>query len=171
MGGALEADAALRIANSQLSGNTVAVTATTGDAGALGAVTLFSGGGAVMTIANSAIAGNNVTATAPHGAATVLGAGLLNDGALRLVNVRVTGNRGTATGLSGFAQGGGIWNGVLFVPPDSPLTLTNSQVTENVLTGSPGVDIAGAGIFSAGFPLTLDHVVVARNAPDQCVGC
>mgnify|MGYP001063496178 CR=1 FL=1 len=47
------------------------------------------------------------------------------------------------------AQGGGIWNGVLFVPPDSPLTLVNSQVTGNVLTGSAGIALSGGGIFTS----------------------
>ena len=69
------------------------------------------------------------------------------------------------------AQGGGIWNGVLFVPPDSPLTLVNSQVTGNVLTGSAGIALSGGGIFTSGFPLTLQHSVVAHNAPDDCVEC
>jgi hypothetical protein len=171
MGGALEADTALSIANSQIDANTIAVTAPHGDAAALGAVTLGSGGSVPVVIRNSSISSNTAGATAPTGAAFVLGAGLLNDGLLELDNVRVADNHGSATGLSGFEQGGGIWNGVLFVPPESPLTLVNSQVTGNVLSGSAGIALSGAGIYSAGFPLTLEHSVVAHNAPDDCAGC
>lgn len=168
MGGALEADAALTIANSRIESNTVAVDASSGDAGALGAVTLFSD--RQMTISNSVISANSASAIAP-GIATVVGVGLLDNGPLELDNVKVAGNLGTATGGTSFAQGGGIWNGVLFGPPESLLTLRNSQVTGNVLSGSPGILLEGAGIYTVGFPLTLDHAVVARNLPDQCKGC
>lgn len=171
MGGALEADAALTIENSRIEGNTVAVTAPTGDAGALGAVTLFSFGGAAMAIRNSSIAGNTAIAIAPRGTATVRGAGLLHAGPLELDNSRIAGNRGTASGLSGFGQRGGVWNGVFFGVPDSSLTLSNSQVVDNVLSGGPGIALAGGGIYTPGFPLTLDHSIVARNAPDDCSGC
>ena len=88
-----------------------------------------------------------------------------------LTHVEVQRNRGTATGLSGFAQGGGIWNGHLFGEPDSPLTLVKSRVTRNVLSGSSGVTLQGGGIFTPGFPLTLTNSSLTHNTPDDCFGC
>ena len=107
----------------------------------------------------------------PHGAATIQGVGLANNGELTLTNVDVERNHGVATGLSGAAQGGGIWNGQLFGGPDSPLTLVDSQVKGNVLDGSQGVTLQGGGIFTPGFPLTLTGSSVKHNTPDDCFGC
>jgi len=112
-----------------------------------------------------------VTATAPTGAATIQGVGLLSNGPLVLSNVQVDRNIGTATGLTGFAHGGGMWNGQLFAGPDSPLILENTHVGGNVLTASSGLTVQGGGIFTPGFPVTLDHSVVAHNRPDDCFGC
>jgi hypothetical protein len=123
------------------------------------------------TIADSSISDNVATATAPHGAATLRGAGIVNNGQLTLSRVDVERNRGVANGLSGWARGGGIWNGQLFGGSESPLTLVDSQVKNNVLEGSAGVTLQGGGIFSLGFPLTLTSSSVKHNAPDDCVGC
>ncbi len=41
-------------------------------------------------------------------------------------------------GPTGFAQGGGIWNGVLFNPPPVQLILVNTRVAQNTITASPG---------------------------------
>ena len=65
--------------------------------------------------------------------------GLTNQGALELRNTRIDQNSGTATGAAGAAEGGGIWNGALIPFSDGPpveLTLRNSTVTDNVLSGS-----------------------------------
>jgi hypothetical protein len=168
---AFEADSDATIRNVQFAGNTTSVTALNGDAGALGAVMFLFGGDNPPTITNSSISDNLTTATAPHGAATIQGAGLVNNGELTLINVDVARNHGVATGLSGYARGGGIWNGELFGGPESPLTLVGSQVKNNVLEGSPGVSVQGGGIFTAGFPLTLTNSIVKHNSPDDCVGC
>lgn len=88
---------------------------------------------------------------------TIQGVGITNNEPLVLTHVEVQRNRGTATSLSGFAQGGGIWNGHLFGGPDSPLTLVKSRVTRNVLSGGSGVTLQGGGIFTPGFPLTLTN--------------
>ena len=108
-----------------------------------------------------------MTATAPTGAATIQGVGFLSNGPLVLSNVQVDRNIGTATGLTGFAHVGGIWNGQLFGGLDSPLTLVNSQVKGNVLDGSQGVTRQGGGIFTPGFPLTLTGSSVKHNTPDR----
>lgn len=170
-GGTLEADGNVTITNSKITGNAMNVTAPTGDAEALGAITFFFGGSIAPTISNSTISDNIVTATAPLGLATIQGVGIINNGPLLLSNDQVNGNVGTATGLTGFAEGGGIWNGVLFGGPDSPLTLENTHVTDNVLTASPGLAIQGAGIFTPGFPPTFSNSAVVHNTPDQCYGC
>ena len=168
---ALEADSDATIHNAEISGNSTNVTALHGDAGALGAMLFIFDGATPPSITNASVRDNAANATAPYGAAAVVGAGIVNNGPLTLTNVDVTGNRGTATGLSGFAQGGGIWNGQLFGGPDSPLTLVNSRVTRNVLSGSPGIVLRGGGIFTPGFPVTLTASSVSRNTPDDCVGC
>ena len=51
------------------------------------------------------------------------------------------------------------------------LALERTTVARNRLAGSPGVDLAGGGIFSDGFPVSLDGSRVFRNTPDQCQGC
>ena len=56
--------------------------------------------------------------------------------------MRVTRNTATASGPTGFAQGAGIWNGVLFNPPPVQLVLVNTRVEENTITATPGVTIA-----------------------------
>lgn len=168
---AFEADSDATIRNAEISGNATNVTALSGDAGALGTLLFIFDGTVPPTVTNAAVRDNAANATAPNGAATVQGAGVVNNGPLTLTNVDVTGNRATATGLSGFAQGGGIWNGQLFGGPESPLTLVNSRVTRNVLSGSPGIVLRGGGIFTPGFPVALTVSSVSRNTPDDCVGC
>jgi hypothetical protein len=150
--------------------NAFSVTAVTGDATALGAVTASSTV-APATISDSEISRNTMTATSRTGAATLIGGGIVNDGLLDLNNVRVEDNHGVAHGNGGFAQGGGIWNGLLFVPPPVSLSLEDTSVTGNTLTGSVGVDLEGGGVFSDGFPVTIVHGRIENNAPDDCVGC
>ena len=169
--GALEVDSDATIANVRFTGNSTVATAANGDAGALGALLFLFDGTNPPTITNSSISDNVATASAPNGAATIQGGGLVNNGPLTLTNVAVERNHGTAYGLSGFAQGGGIWNGQLFGGPSSPLTLVNTQVKSNVLEGSAGLTLQGGGIFTPGFPPTLTSSVVRHNAPDDCVGC
>jgi hypothetical protein len=170
-GGAVEADANAAISNVRIAGNAITVTSPSQDAAAVGAVGMFFGGTVTPTITNGTITGNTTTANAPNGTATVQGAGITNNGPLVLTNVAVSGNNGIANGQNGSAQGAGIWNGVLFGGPTSPLTLRNSKVTDNALSGSPGITLQGGGIFTPGFPTTLTNSIVAHNTPDQCFGC
>jgi hypothetical protein len=171
-GGILEADGSATIANSHIDDNSVSVNTPNGDAEAFGALLfLYFGGTPAPSVANSTISGNTVTATAPAGAATVQGVGLLNNGPAALTNVQVDRNVGTAIGVRGFADGGGIWNGQFFAGPESPLTLVNTRVGDNALRASPGIEVHGGGIYTPGFPTTLDHSVVAHNTPDDCFGC
>jgi hypothetical protein len=168
---AFEADANATITNTRVARNSVTVTAPTGDAAAIGAVGFFFGGTVTPTLIDSQIVDNSSTAIAPDGAATVQGAGISNNGPLVLTNDRVSGNTGSANGQTGFAQGGGIWNGLLFGGPTSPLTLQDTAVTGNTLTGNAGVILAGAGMYTLGFPTKLTDSIVTSNRPDQCDGC
>jgi hypothetical protein len=169
--GALELDSDATVENVRVTGNLVNVTSSSGDAGALGAVGLFFDGDVAPTITASSISDNVSRATTATGAATIQGAALTNNGPLTLTHVNIERNHGIAAGPSGFAEGGGIWNGELFGGPESPLTLVDSQVKNNDLSGSAGVTLDGGGIFTIGFPLTLTNSVVKHNAPDDCAGC
>lgn len=167
---ALEADASASITGSHIDRNTAVVTTPHGDAGTLGAIAFFLDGDSA-SIANSTVVGNTSIANAPTGAATIQGAGISNNGPLTLTNDVVSLNRGAANGKSGAAQGAGIWNGVLFGGPASPLSLHSTLVTGNALTGGPVVSLQGGGIFTPGFPATFVSSVVVHNTPDNCFGC
>jgi hypothetical protein len=121
---------------------------------------------------NSRTWSRTLTATSTTGSVSVQGAGVFSDGLLTLIGDSVAGNSGTATGPSGEAQGGGIWNGTTFTGPPVRLTLQHTAVTRNSLTGSHGVKLLGGGLFTAP-PATviLTGSVIALNIPDQCVGC
>jgi hypothetical protein len=126
-----------------------------------------------MLIENSLISDNSVTAFATGGPATVNGAGLTNQGPLELRNTRIDHNIGAATGPAGAAEGGGIWNGALIPFSEGPpveLTLTNSTISGNLLSGTSGITIRGGGLFTS-FPVTIDNSRISGNAPDQCSGC
>lgn len=168
--GALEADANATITNTQIAANTTTVTSPTSDAAAIGAVGFFFGGTVTPTMTNSRVTDNSANANAPDGTATVQGAGISNNGPLLLTGDRVSDNSAKANGQSGFAQGAGIWNGLLFGGPTSPLTLKDTSVTRNTLSGSPGITLQGAGIYTVGFPLSLANSQIAGNSPDQCAG-
>jgi hypothetical protein len=167
---ALEADSDTTIRNTRIVRNAATVTAPTGDAATLGAVAFFLDG-STATVANSTIIRNSSTTNAPQGAASIQGAGISNNGPLTLRNDLVAANVGTANGQGGFAQGAGIWNGILFGGPVSSLTLVDTAVTRNKLAGGPGVALQGGGIFTPGFPVSLLGSVVEHNSPDQCYGC
>ena len=99
--------------------------------------------------------------------------GINNGGSLELHNVLVSNNSASATGPSGSAHGGGIWNGMPFAPdgPTPHLVLENTLVTRNALSASPGLSVQGGGLFTPGFAITLVNSLIAHNAPDQCFGC
>jgi len=168
-GSALEFDGTATIRNTRITGNTATVTSETGTAAAAGAVAAFSPAGPAL-IGNSVISGNVMSAASTAGPATVQGGGIVNNGFLELRNDRIGDNTGTATGSSGLAEGGGIWNGVLFNPPPFELTLANTIVTRNSVSASPGLIVQGGGLFSE-FSVTLENSRIEKNKPDECVGC
>jgi hypothetical protein len=94
---------------------------------------------------------------------------------LTLRNSTVNGNTGDASGASGSARGGGIFDAAFPFgpdgPPGGPLVLQNSKLTDNVLTGSSGFTLQGGGLYIQNEPLTSTNSVIANNVPDQCFGC
>ena len=171
-GSALELNGGGLVTNTRITGNTSMAISPSGGAQVNGglAVLNFDGDPKLVTVRDSVISGNTATASSTSGSATVLGGGIFNNSLLALQNVRISENVGRATGPSGDAQGGGIWNGVLLSGPPVELTLDHTLVTHNVLTGSAGVSVQGGGVFTTS-PITLRQSPIVLNAPDQCVGC
>jgi len=174
--GGIDSDGMLTLSNSTVENNQAR--ASVPPASGFGALAL--GGGLEVeigstTVNNTSIDGNSVSADSGTGLAAVLGAGLMNEGggSLTLHNSDVFANNGTATGAFGFADGGGIFNSL----GPGQLTVINSTLIENTLTGSPGITPLGGGLFTADvfslqpLPVTLTHTVIAGNSPDQCFGC
>jgi hypothetical protein len=155
------------VTNTRVSGNSVSASSVVGDAIADAGATIFAG-----TMTNSEISDNHVQASSPSGSAIDRGAGVVAGDVLTLRNTTVSGNTASANGLSGFARGGGIFdvdespNG----PPGGLLTLINSRVTRNVLSGSSAITLQGGGIYATN-PVSLMNSVIALNIPDQCIGC
>jgi hypothetical protein len=169
--GAGELNADDTISNTRFTGNTVTATSSAGDAHA-------ENGGILtaafehMTISDSVINRNRLTATTTTGSATVQAGGIGNIGVLTLRNTSVDANSATASGPTGSAKGGGIWQGS---DPRGPrltqLALVDSAVTHNTLTASAGIAVQGGGLFTPLFPVTVTNSVIAENVPDQCYGC
>jgi hypothetical protein len=156
-----------KINNTRFTGNSVTVRSAAADAIASAGAAIFAG-----SMTNSVVSGNQVHGSSPHGSVFVAGGGLqAGDAGITLRSTTVSGNVGDARGLTGSAQGGGIFDvAVPDGPPGGPLVLTNSTVTRNVLTGGAAVTLQGGGVFARN-PVTLTHSVIAGNTPDQCDGC
>ena len=169
-GSAFEFDGYATISNVRVVDNSTSIKVSSGVAGATGAVLSLDQDPQAALLSNSVISGNSVTVASATGSATIQGVGITNNGELELRNDLISGNTGTALAPSGFAQGGGIWNGEVFAPPPLSLLVQDSAITGNVVTGSPGVNVAGGGIFTTS-PITLAHSLVAGNRPNQCTGC
>jgi len=132
--------------------------------------------GAPVTLRDSMIARNSVSAEAPLGA-IAFGGGIAMFGAdLTLERTRVIGNSVSGTGaaaplpLGGVSSvfGGGISNGG-GIPP-ALLTLTDSVITANRLSASPGFVVGGGGVFTER-GIVSTRTVIAGNKPDDCFGC
>ena len=156
-----------KISNTRFTGNSVSVRSAAADAIASAGAAMFAG-----SMSNSVVSGNQVQGSSRRGSVFVGGAGLqAADGGMTLRNTTVSGNVGDARGLTGSAQGGGIFDvAVPNGPPGGPLVLTNSTVTHNGLTGGAAITLQGGGVFARN-PVTLTHSVIAGNTPDQCDGC
>jgi hypothetical protein len=156
-----------KITNTRISGNDVTATSVGGDASAFAGALIDFG-----SITSSVVTGNHVHASSPSGAVFAAGALVVDDQGLVLRNTQVSGNTAEANGASGSAQGGGIFNApVPDGPPGGPLTLSNSSVSGNALSGGAGSTLQGGGLYVQDRPLTLSHSVISGNSPDQCFGC
>jgi hypothetical protein len=158
------------IRDSSFTGNSV-------DASSASGTAMAAAGGMSMAnmptldLRDSLVSGNSVRATSTTGSTDVHGAGINNGGELELRNTTVSENAGTASGPTGEAQGGGIWNGAFDPAAPAPeLTLLDSTLTHNTLAASPGIMPQGGGLFTT-VPVALDDSVIASNSPDQCFGC
>jgi hypothetical protein len=171
-GGALEADGDVTITGVRVTDNTVVVSSADGVALAIAVVILLDGyKKPVAFLDNTVISGNSVSASSTTGSARIFGAGLANNRPAVLTNVQITRNVATATAPTGWVRGGGVFNGLVFFRPTPNLTLRNSSVTANSINASSGVTSQGGGLFTKGFPVTVEKSVIARNKPDQCYGC
>jgi hypothetical protein len=155
------------VTNTRVFGNSVSASSVAGDANADAGGTILAG-----TMANSAISDNHLQASSPHGNAIDRGGGLVAADVITLRNTSVSGNTADASGLAGFARGGGIFD--VDESPDGPsgglLTLINSRVTGNALSGSAAITLQGGGVFATN-PVSLMNSMIAGNVPDQCFGC
>lgn len=155
------------ITNTRFTGNTVSVSSAAGDATAFAGAFIDFG-----SITNSVVGDNHVHASSPGGSVFAGGAIVVDEPGLTLRNTTVRGNTVDASGESGGARGGGIFDApVPNGPPGGPLVLMTSSVTGNVLSGTAGIALQGGGLYIQNQPLTLTHSVIAGNSPDQCFGC
>jgi hypothetical protein len=157
-----------KVNSTRLVGNAVSARSVAGDASAAGGASIFFG-----SISNGLVQGNELEASSPQGTATVRGGGLLADeGGMTLRKTTVSDNRADAVSQGATAQGGGIFDApILDGPPGGPLTLVNSPITGNSLTGSAGARLQGGGLYIQSEPLTVTHSAIAGNSPDDCFGC
>jgi hypothetical protein len=172
-GGGIVAFAPALLENVSLTDNAVHVT---GAGFAVG-----DGGGmevdAPVTVRNSMVGRNSVAVTGPSGVQAFGGGIAMYGGDLTLENTVVVANSVSATGAAApfpfggvsSAFGGGISNGG---PgnPSAALTLTNSVVNANRLSGSTGFLLNGGGVFTDS-GLARTHTVIEGNKPDDCSGC
>jgi hypothetical protein len=121
------------------------------------------------TVRNSLIRGNRVSAVSTAGAfAGGGGVGNYARATLErtLERTLVIGDSVSATGAGGLSVSG-ILNATVGGPPQ--LTLTDSVVTANDVSASPGIALQGGGIFTD-TAIASARSVVAGNQPDQCFG-
>ncbi|HET6875198.1 MAG TPA: hypothetical protein VFH70_10485 [Acidimicrobiales bacterium] len=154
--------------NVALDDNAVTARSASSDAEAGGGASVFGPG----TLDNADISGNRVLASGQSGFAAAAGGGLLLSDVTTLRNSQVRDNRVEADGAVAEAAGGGVFDApVPNGPPGGALVLRNNSITDNVLTGSPGTALLGGGVYVNGENLTASGNRIARNQPDQCIGC
>jgi hypothetical protein len=169
-GGGIVAFAPALLENVTLTDNAVQVT---GAGFAVG-----DGGGmevdAPVTVRDSMVGRNSVAVAGPSGVLAFGGGIAMYGGDLTLERTVVVANSASATASPAFggvssALGGGISNGG---PgnPSATLTLTDSVVNANRLSGSVGVLLNGGGVFTDS-GLVQTRTVIAGNKPDNCSGC
>jgi fibronectin-binding autotransporter adhesin len=172
-GSALEVDGGGTITNTRITDNTASAFSGPGVAAMANGLAVFNFSDTPaqpLLVADSVIDGNRSVARSTNGTAIVEGGGVFNNSLLELRRVLVTRNSAAAFGPAGHAQGGGVWNGVELSGPPVQLTLTDSAIARNTLTGGPAIALAGGGLFTTE-PVTRTRTTIAANRPDQCSGC
>jgi hypothetical protein len=140
-GGGMEVDAPVTVQDSLFARNSVAAAGQLGSAAGGGGIAMV---GSDLTLGRTLVIGNTVSAS---GAAASLPFG----------------------GVSS-AFGGGISNGGFDGVPPATLTMSDSVVTANRVTGGAGYAVHGGGVFTD-WPASLTRTVIAGNKPDNCFGC
>ena len=175
--GGIDDDGTLVLTASIVDRNTVSAGVPDGS----GFVAAANSGGVGLTgtasVQFSHIGGNSLEANSANGLAFAGGAGVGDfSGHLSVDRSLITGNSGSATsGADTIALGGGILE-TSFGGPEPQVTITDTVVVANRLTGTAGTP-EGGGIFNGGlggggpYPLTVARSVIQGNSPDQCVGC
>ena len=128
-------------------------------------------------LTDSVVSDNHVRAISTGGSATAVGGGIQLGGAAvgqpmaqTLRNTPVSGNTASATGRTATAEGGGIFDiEVPNGPPGGALTLINSNVSHNTLSGSANAKLEGGAVFTT-FKLTLTNSALIANTPGECAG-
>jgi hypothetical protein len=166
--GGIDADGVLLLNDSVVSGNHVSAYAPSGTL-----ALAIEGGLQVqgsLVAHGSRISDNSVVATSIGWFAGASGGGLDNLARATLEDTTVSGNRVTANGPFGAAQGGGVSNFTL--DPNNPPTLKmlNSSITGNTVQASPGITPEGGGLWNDA-QLLLVGTAITGNSPDQCFGC
>jgi hypothetical protein len=134
------------------------------------AVFNFDGDPKLVVVRRSVIAANAARAVSNTGQAAAYAGGILNNSLLKLSHVVVRHNTGRAVAPDATAQGGGIWNGVLYSGPPVELTLRDTRVVANSLSGNREATRQGGGLYTTQ-PVTRASATIARNTPDDCYGC
>jgi hypothetical protein len=172
-GGGIVAFAPALLDHVSLSGNAVLVSGagfTGGDGGGMEV-------DAPTTVRDSLVARNRVVVSGPAAVVAFGGGIAMFGGDLTLERSNVVANAVSAAGTAAplpfggnsIAYGGGISNGGSGVPP-ATLTVSDSVVNANRLSGSPGILLQGGGIFTDS-GITATRTTVAGNKPDDCDGC
>ncbi len=156
------------ISGSRFAGNSVDVRSAGGNAFGIAGASIFTG-----TISNSLFRGNQLMASAPTGLAFAGGGALLADyGGMTLRETTIKDNTAGAYAADAYAQGGGIYDAPIpDGPPGGRLTLWDSTITGNAVTGSAGATLQGGGIYLADETYKATNTDVTGNSPDQCFGC
>jgi hypothetical protein len=172
-GTAVEVDGGGLITNTRITGNTAEAFSRSGVAATSNGLNVFNfsdGPPQRLVVKDSTIDANRTVARSVTGTAIMEGGGVFNNSLLELRHVVITRNTGAAFGPAGHAQGGGIWNGVELSGPPVELTLSDSVVTRNALSGSAAIARDGGGIFTSE-PIVRTRTTVSGNDPNDCSGC
>ena len=132
---------------------------------------------APVTMTDSVVTLNSLIVNAPGGAVGFGGGIAMYGGDLTLVRTAVVANAisahgGLTQGFPAGSYGGGISNGApdALGVPSANLTLTDSIVSGNLLSGSQGYALQGGGVYNTG-AVTQMGTSISGNKPDNCSGC